>query len=160
MSKRTYASVTKKTCNCGNLQSAADDPDNPIRFEEETNEFHFVYSDGMLVIYHCPFCGGAAPESKRALLFAQIPRSEEERLAKLLHPITTIDDALKNLGAPDFDGHSTTKIPESDTEGPKIQYSREIRYERLSDVAIVSITERPDGKIHWQLQGKFLGRRA
>jgi hypothetical protein len=43
-----------------------------------------------------------APESKRPLLFAVISRDEECRLAELLRPIQTINDAIEKLGTPDF----------------------------------------------------------
>lgn len=157
MTKRTYASVTEELCACNYLQNAADHPRNPITFDARTSEYQFSYGGGMLVIYHCPFCGGAAPESKRHLLFAQIPEAEKQRLAKLLDGIETIEQSRKELGAPDFEGTSRSERPESDDTGPRIQHHREIRYHNLSDVAEVWITERPDGRIFWQLQGKHVG---
>jgi hypothetical protein len=112
-----------------------------------------------VVIFHCPACGGVAPESTRSLLFAQIPRTEEARLSRLLHGIEAIDDALDRLGKPDFDGVSISRYPERENKAPRIQHHRDIRYHNLSDVAEIWITERPDGKIFWQLQGKYIGRR-
>jgi hypothetical protein len=122
--KPTFASVTHTPCTCGYLQEAADDPANPIEFDQETNEFQFKYRDrqcdsqdicqGMLVIYHCPFCGGAAPKSKRHLLFAKIPQAEEARLASLLTPIRTVSDAIEKFGSPDFDDYSVTRSRESE----------------------------------------------
>lgn len=160
MSKPTHASVTEELCTCNYLQNAADDPRNPIAFDADTGEYQFQHDGANLVIYHCPFCGGAAPDSKRHLLFAQIPAEEESRLAKLLHGIETIDDALQQLGSPDFEGTSITKFPEEENKAPRIQHHRDIRYHHLSDVAEIWITERPDGKIFWQLQGKYLGGSA
>jgi hypothetical protein len=160
MSKPTFASVTEVPCTCRYLEKRANDPRTPIVFDEATGEYQFVYKSEMLVIYHCPFCGGAAPESKRALLFAQISAAEEERLANLLDGITTIDDALAKLGKPDFEGTSVTRHPEAENEAPRIQHHRDIRYFGLSETAEVWITERPDGKIFWQLQGKYIGRES
>ncbi len=157
MSKPTRASVTDKPCTCNYLRNQADDPNNPITFDSKTAEYQFSFDGAKFVIYHCPFCGGAAPKSKRHLLFAKIPGTEESRLAKLLHGIETIEDALQKLGQPDFDGVSTTKRSENENEGPRIQHHRDIRYHNLSDVAEVWITERPDGKIFWQLHGKYVG---
>jgi len=158
MAKPTHASVTEEPCTCGYLQNAADDPSNPITFDAHTAEYQFLSAGAMLVIYHCPFCGGAAPESKRALLFEQVPDAEQERLAKLLHGITTIDAAIKKLGTPDFEGTSTSKFPEQEGTAPRIEYHRDIRYHNLSDVAEIWITERPDGTIYWHLQGKYIYR--
>lgn len=156
MAKRTYASVTEEPCTCGYLQNAADDPDNPIVFDARTAEYQFSYVGAMLVIYHCPFCGGAAPESKRDLLFAHISEAEQNRLLELLSDIQTIDDAIQKFGTPDFEGVSTSKYPEGEGEAPRIEPHRSIRYGNLSDVAEVWITERPDGKIYARLQGKYL----
>lgn len=174
MSKPTHSSVTEKLCECRYLEDAANDPDLPIQFEETAGEFQFQYEEqrpscfqylsraiwghsvpaAMLVIYHCPFCGGAAPKSKRHLLFATISRDEESRLSKLLKSIKTIDDAIRELGQPDSDGHLGTKTPESESQPSKIVHHRRIRYRGLSEVADVSITERLDGSAYWQLHGK------
>lgn len=157
MKKRTFASVTEEPCTCGYLQNAADDPDNPIVFDARTAEYQFSYGGAMLVIYHCPFYGGAAPESKRDLLFAQIPEVEQDRVLELLSGVQTIDDAIQKFGTPDFEGVSTSKYPAREGEAPRIEPHRSIRYGNLSEVAEVWITERPDGKIYARLQGKYLG---
>src|ERR1700681_961480 len=101
--RRTYASVTKTVCTCMYLGQAADDPRSPIVFDADTGEYQFTYQEpectgpSSLVIYHCPFCGGAAPESKRHLRFAVIPAAEEQRLIALLAPVRSGHDALKIL---------------------------------------------------------------
>ena len=157
MSKRTHASITEESCHCNYLQDMADDPGSGIEFDQRTSEYQFVCDSSIVVIYHCPFCGGAAPESKRSLLFARVPEAELDRLSQLLEPITTIDDTLEMLGKPDSDGHSTSRQLEAENEPPRIEHHREIRYYGFSDVAEVWITERPDGRIYWQLQGKYVG---
>ena len=63
----TFASVTSEPCTCKYLQKAAEDPDNPIEFDERTKGYLYTYADyqggekATLIIYHCPFCGGVAP---------------------------------------------------------------------------------------------------
>lgn len=159
MSKHT--SVTDKPCTCELLQRTANDPSYPIVFDADTNEYHFTWNDGaILVIRHCPFCGGAAPESKRALLFAQIPGSEESRLAKLLKGVISMDDAIKRFGKPDYDKTSTSCRDETEDAGPRIAHHRLIQYHELSDVAEIWITERPNGSVHWELHGKYVGPNA
>jgi hypothetical protein len=156
-----HASVTNKPCTCDLLQRVANDPFYPIVFDTDTNEYHFTWNDGaLLVIGHCPFCGGAAPESKRALLFAQIPGPEESRLAKRLKGVTSMDDAINRFGKPDYDGTSTSQHDETEDAGQRIEHHRLIRYHELSDVAEIWITERPDGRVHWHLQGKHVGPNA
>ena len=160
----TFASVTDTACTCGYLQRAADDPRLPIVFDPLTCEFHFRYSEAAggvaatLVIYHCPFCGGAAPKSKRHLLFAVIPPDEEERLARLLVPVRTIRGALRRLGKPERDDPSGTSVTVEGASGdPIVRRHRTLVYEHLSAVADVWITERSDGAVSWQLQGKYVG---
>ena len=85
MRKRTHSSVTKKLCCCGYLERAGLDPESPIDFDTRTNEYQFKYmvaggkGEGSLIIYHCPFCGGAAPESLRDALFETVTVSERQR---------------------------------------------------------------------------------
>jgi hypothetical protein len=155
----------KPSCTCGYLARAADDPANPIIFDEQTSEYQFTYQEpdcegrSMLVIYYCPFCGGAAPPPRRHLLFAAIPRDEEQRLAELLRPIETIQQALDTFGPPQMDSYSTIRDLHRDEPDhpPTVQRRPSLLYTALSDVADVRITERPDGRTSWTLSGKCLG---
>ena len=162
--KPTRSSVTSVLWTCNYLQSAADDPDNPITFDKRTEEFEFCYTHGAgddaypatLVIYHCPFCGGAAPQSKRDLLFARIEDNEVDRLAELLTPIQTLADVLKLLGDPDTDSFDTSRRDESDDVPSTVERHQHICYQRLSDTANVWFQVMPDKTVHWQLHGKQL----
>ena len=166
--RRTHASVTDVACTCDYLQHAADDPRNPIVFDALTNEYHYTYQEpdaagpSTLNIYHCPFCGGAAPESKRRLLFSVIPSEEEQRLARLLAPVRTARGALKRLGKPQRDDPAGIRMhtPEADGRPPGVRHHRVLVYEKLSDVADVWFTEGPDGRVSWQLMGKQIARRS
>jgi hypothetical protein len=161
--KPTFASVTETSCTCGYLQRAADSPSVPIVFDKQTSEFQFTYQEAecdgpsTLVIYHCPFCGGAAPKSKRDLLFAVIPPDESKRLIQLFLSVRTATDALEQLGKPNRDDPTGTVVQSKDA--PLIQLFRTMVYEDLSEVAEVWLTERPDGTLTCSLQGKFLGNR-
>jgi len=171
MAKPTFASVTDQPCECGYLQHAADDRDLPIVYDSQLNEFNFEYpcapGDGdcegaksTLRIYHCPFCGGAAPESKRDLLFAAITIEEQNRLGKLLAGITTLNDATGKLGNPDRDEPAgiTQMMPERDGNPPIIERFRSIVYCGLSDTADVHITDFREKGLGIRLQGKCLGQ--
>jgi hypothetical protein len=168
MSERpTFASVTDARCRCGYLRRSADDPESPIVFDRRTNEFHFRYreagaeGDSVLVIYHCPFCGGAAPRSKRETLFHVIPRDEEDRLAGLMEGITTMRGALRRLGIPAWDNRQGTgrRMPEGRGRAPTAEWHRTLCYQNLSEVADVYVVERSDGRAYWRLQGKEKRRR-
>lgn len=167
MTKPTFASATDRPCECGYLPRSADDPDLPIAFDTLTGEYQFKYrerlgdQDGaaMLVIYHCPFCGGAAPKSKRELLFAVIPENERERLSKLIVGIKTLGDAARILGPPDDDLASgvTRRSPEDPGRPPTIQNFRVLVYSRLSETAELRITDFHEEGVRFSLQGKYVG---
>lgn len=159
--RRTHASVTDVDCSCDYLQRAADDPDVPIQFEASTGEYQFTYQaevwgPSMLVIYHCPFCGGAAPKSKRAQLFHAISDAEEERLKELLHPIKTIEDVLQSFGAPDSDKPlaSSSTDNEVDDEPARTDYWRLLEYRSLSETVDVSVLEGAGGRVSFSMSGK------
>jgi hypothetical protein len=160
MSKRpNFASVTDVPCTCGSLSASANDPDVPIIFDAPTGEYQFAYGGSRLIIYHCPFCGGAAPASRRPLLFAVLPEEERRRLNELLSPLQAVADAIAQLGKPDRDD-SAGKIvyhPEAEKTAPKTEHFRTLLYEKLSTTADVHITERRDGSVTWHLSGKYLG---
>jgi len=158
----TFASVTDVRCKCRWLQDAADDPLQPIVFDKKTNEYQIRYREpdeinhSMLIIYHCPFCGGAAPMSKRASLFHAIPLEEKDRLLKLLAGITSLRGAIRKLGKPNYDNPRGTKVetPRRAGRAPTIQWYRTLCFDKLSKVADVWFTERADGQASWRLQGK------
>jgi hypothetical protein len=161
----TSASVTAVSCTCEYLQRAADDPDSPIVFDERMGEFQFTYHDAdeilqQLMIYHCPWCGGVAPRSKRRALFHIVPRAETDRLSAIMSEVKTLDDALSLLGEPDTDSPagSSTETYETDTAPPTFESFRTLTYRRLSDVADVMICLRGNRKDHWTLSGKALDR--
>ena len=155
-------SVTEKPCHCGTLQRCADDPDSPIIFDPETNEYQFVPDSTekyAMILYHCPICGGKAPASKRALLFATISDVERERLYGLLEGINVLDDAIRILGTPDDDQPRgvTESSSENDGHPPVSRSFRVLIYDRLSETVTVSIADSLDGRARVSLQGKFIG---
>jgi hypothetical protein len=102
--KPTFASVTVDRCSCGFLEQAADDPKLPIRFDQSVGEYNFEFpspcvgetcpeAKAQLRIYHCPFCGGAAPPSKRETLFAHISDEEAARIYRMFHGMRTLEVA-------------------------------------------------------------------
>ena len=44
MQKPTFASVTDVPCSCGHMERAAHNPDSPIVFDKDLNEFNFEYA--------------------------------------------------------------------------------------------------------------------
>jgi hypothetical protein len=147
------------------MEHAAHNPDSPIVFDKELNEFNFECAlpghehKSQLRIYHCPFCGGAAPKSLRPTLFAIVSQEEQQRLRDLLKEAHTIDDVIRLLGAPeqDYPDGVQTQIPEGEGRPPSWQSFRSIIYTELSRTADVRITDYPGRRVGISINGKHLG---
>lgn len=171
MSKPTFPSVTEKPCTCGFLEQQADDPDSPIVFDALLNEYHFEYPNpctggdcdaakAQMMIYHCPFCGGAAPPSKRATLFTTFTRGEQRRLYRLFDGMRTLQEVVAALGPPDEDKERglTIQQPEKEGQAPTLRCFRTLRYIRLSDTADVEVyADQAEDKVQVTLMGKYIG---
>lgn len=171
MKKPTFASVTSKPCRCGFLERATGDPDLPIRFDASVGEYHFEFpspcigetcpeAKAQLTIYHCPFCGGAAPPSKRETLFTMFSRLEAGRLGRLFDGMRTLDEVVQALGTPDEDKERGMMVREPGNEGkaPTARSHRTLRYTRLSDTADVEVYADPaEGAVKVTLMGKYIG---
>src|SRR5262249_27430515 len=161
MSNPTFASVTKKLCTCGFLEREADDPDSPIVFDARMNEYQFEYpspcvgggcevAKAQMMIYHCPFCGGAAPPSKRASMFTSFSRKEERRLYRLFGGLRTLQEVIEKLGPPEegLENGLAVQEPEKDGAAPALRTYRTLRYSRLSETAEVQVYAHPgEGKV-------------
>lgn len=164
MPKPTYASVTETLCACEYLQRSAEDPETPIVFDETTNEFAFEWtSEGInhsFVIYHCPFCGGVAPESKRHTLFAAISSNEARRLHELFAGVKTLEDAVSEFGPPDQDFPVGTSVSTPEGEGvpPTIRIYHTMIFEQFSETADVHLTYSQRDGVAVTLQGKYIGK--
>ena len=74
---------TADPCECDWLARAAAEPDIPVRFNEQVAEYQLTYGpdgQGRMRLRYCPFCGGAAPKSRRAELFTRLTQAELNRL--------------------------------------------------------------------------------
>jgi hypothetical protein len=141
--KQTYASVTEKVCQCGHIEQLAKDQTTPVKFKAELNEYHIEYATpknatASIVIYHCIFCGGAMPASKRGELFKDVPDDEKRRLGKLVSQLKTVDDALRVLGSPDSDDPVPEELRSGISAGDAP--TRSLIYGRLSPLADVHVT--------------------
>lgn len=152
------------SCTCGSLDRAAAEPAVPISFDEKTNEFSIIYTDGAIQgsvrIRFCYWCGGAAPRSKRASLFAVVTDAEERRLCDLAGELWTVDEATSRLGPPDED-HAEGLVTHDEAReggGPVRTGYRVIRYHKLSPTAILELTDfGPGRRLRVTVQGKYIG---
>ena len=151
-------------CKCGFLEREAGHPDSPIRFDAEKNEYHFIHStseggEARMLIYHCPFCGGRAPKSKRGNLFARLTNKETRRLTDLTKDLHTLEQVLTALGQPDRDSPvgMTIVAPERSGKPETTQNFRTLVYSKLSETAEVHITVYPTDRVAIMFQGKYVG---
>jgi hypothetical protein len=157
--KRTFASVTDTPCSCGYLERSASDPNTPIQFNGNLNEYYIEHevAKGAKVrtlIYHCPFCGGMAPESRREKLFATVPPEETRRLDDLVRELKTVEDFLRVLGAPDAD--PPFRAPEY-LVGDASLPLRVLVFSQVSKVADVQVGVYSNNEVRVSFLGKYLG---
>jgi hypothetical protein len=126
-------------CDCGSLERYSKEPSIPIEFDARLNEYHIRGAAGEeIMIYHCPFCGGRTPNSRRDELFMHITLSEMERLRALTQDLKTLDDVLHAFGPPDLDNPTGYGETKDDSSGrPYTTYYRQLRFTGLSDTAYV-----------------------
>ena len=160
--KPTSMSETANPCKCRWLERMSSEPDEPISFDDASGEYHITKPrGGYLVIYHCPFCGGAAPLSRRHELFADISDAEVERLRRVTARVKTVQQAIKVLGKPDHDAAQglTVHTPAKGRRRPRVVSYRVLTFTRLSDTADVEVVDCGTNGIRVSFQGKYLGRR-
>jgi hypothetical protein len=165
---RTWPSVTEIECSCGYLERAASNPNTPIRYDPEFNEYSIISFLGASrsdiyvssLIYHCPFCGGAAPESTRGRSFATLPNEELHRLRTLVHGIQSVDDALRILGPPTSDEAIQMPpgyvYPTQRSDKP-CQPVRALSFASLSDVADIEVCVNDDDTVEVTIGPKYIG---
>jgi hypothetical protein len=143
-------------CECRALERWSKEPTVPIEFDTVMNEYHIVGTNGSRsMIYHCPFCGGRTPESRRDDFFMHITEAEMQRLTMMTGHLKTLDEVLAAFGPPDCDfptGHGVTKDDEAGR--PVTTYYRSLTYENLSPAAKVVVTVHVDDRVQFSFRPK------
>jgi hypothetical protein len=126
-------------------------------------EYQLTHPDGgYSVLYHCPWCGGANPRSKRATRFATISVREAVRLQRLTAGLRTVDQAVAALGLPDVDEPHGTIIKTWKTErraSTEAAY-RTLTFQQLSKVADVVLTDMGPLGVTVSWHGKYIGTKS
>jgi hypothetical protein len=154
-------SVTSAACRCKWLERTAAEPTDPVVYDELTGEYHITKAaGGHLVIYHCPFCGGAAPLSRRDELFAYITHAEADRLEALTAGLNTIEEAVAALGSPERDLAKGLRVhdPPKGRKAPEVKSFRSLTFTQLSKTADIILTDLGPAGLRFTFQGKYLGR--
>jgi hypothetical protein len=164
MGKPHSQSVTGKPCRCSFLEAAAAEPRSVIVYDKRMGEYQFKRPDGSGSgpIYHCPFCGGATPKSKRATFFARVTWAEVARLRKLTAGIKTVPEAVARFGTPEHDSPEgmTIQTPASDTEPSRTTSYRVVVFTQLSTTADVDLIDYGVKGIRFTFRGKHLGEKS
>jgi hypothetical protein len=150
-------------CKCNWLTHAAEDPKCPVEFDSELNEFHIVRGpQDHMMIYYCPFCGGAAPKSKRDRLFHTLTDVERDRLVRLTKDMRTLSDVIAALGEPDLKQSVGIVVtnPERDGKPETTQSYPTMTYKHLSETADVCVTIYPTDQVGITFQGKPVKKSA
>jgi len=151
-------SVTDQPCVCGSLGRSAQF-NSGIEFDPELNEFNIVSrTDSRVVktrIYHCPFCGGTTPESRRGNHFLDLSDEEIARLYGLFSEFTSLTDVLSAFGPPDDD--ISIEIPEVLISPPNPGSPlRDLIYRQLSETGNVHVRVLPDDRFQITVVSKPL----
>lgn len=155
-------SVTDIPCSCGWLERAADEPVTPISFDKDMGEYHLDQADGgFMRLHHCPWCGGAAPRSRRASHFAAVPDGEWRRLAALTAGVKTVKEAIRRFGRPErhSQGGLTTTVPSTGSEPQRSESFRTLTFSKLSKVANVDLADYGANGVRFMFSAKPLKSR-
>lgn len=158
--KPTAASVTTKPCKCGYLDRQSKEPASGVEFDSSVNEYNIKGTGRRSVIYHCPWCGGAAPLSRRESLFETITRDELLRLQKLVEDIKTVDQAVAAFGQPDRDVQNETGIgtPENGKTPATFTRYRTLTFSKLSKTADVQLMDCSPAAVRFSFVTKIKNR--
>lgn len=156
--KPNFDSVTDIPCKCDYLAREAAEPNVPIEFDPEMNEYCITHKNGSggLKIFHCPWCGGAAPKSRLAEHFETLTWDEIGRLQELTAGIQTIDEAVAQFGAPQTDQPRglTVQTPGSETEPSRTESFRTLTFTGLSSTGDVVLVDYGVRGVKFQYQPK------
>ena len=147
--KPNPSSVTTLPCSCGLLAQQAAEPETPLEFDATLGEYQLRCSEGgRLRVFHCPFCGGAAPRSERNNQFALLTWHEIRRLEELTSAIRTPEEAIAIFGSPDeeMERDVTVQTPATPDGPSRVESFRTLLFRRLSETAEIPCSRRRRGR--------------
>ncbi|RYD66438.1 MAG: hypothetical protein EOP83_05010 [Verrucomicrobiaceae bacterium] len=149
-------------CDCRWFERAVKDDLIPVVFDELMNEYHLVHRNagGHSLFYHCPFCGGRAPDSLRGTYWTEVSHEESHRLHQLTKDIKTPGELFETFGQPDRDFEvgggcvtpGTDDAPPETTLGP-----RRVVFTGLSATADVHVRIDRYDRLRFSFAGRYIG---
>jgi hypothetical protein len=140
-------------CDCGGLEKISKEPEGPIVFDPEINEYNLAYrtQSGIQMqyrIYHCLFCGGRTPASRRDEMFMHVTDAERIRLMSIVCELKTLPDLIAALGAPDEDDPAGTAMTKTADDGrEQTNFYRLLTYNNLSPTAHLCVQVGLDNRV-------------
>ncbi|WP_265592678.1 hypothetical protein [Verrucomicrobium sp. BvORR034] len=149
-------------CECRWFERAARDDALPVVFDERMNEYHLVHTGGRghSLFYHCPFCGGRAPDSLRKTYWTEVSIEESHRLHQLTKDITTPQQLFERFGEPDHDlevGSSSMTLGSEDTPPETTLGPRRVVFRGLSDTADMHVRIDRYDRLWFSFMGRSIG---
>lgn len=150
---RPTLEATEPKCRCGCLEKWASDPNLPIEFDAEMNEYNLIRGNSCRMIYFCPVCGGRTPKSRRAQFFTEPSRADMHQICSRLSGAQTVADVVAILGEPD----ERHQYP---AEERQVYHAKGVlRYSSLSGSFHLFVIEQKDGTIGGlAFPGKYKGK--
>jgi hypothetical protein len=133
----------------------ADDPQVPIQYDPQLNEYHLVYgNEGIILFYYCPICGGSLPKSKRGRLFTKPSAREIAKVKKKMAGGRTVDDIIALLGKPDEHYDSIPPGTDTDRKYGLKDIRQVFKYSSLAKTFDLVLQEYTDGTFDAMFSGK------
>jgi hypothetical protein len=150
-------SNSRTACVCKHVRELAARPNSAVRYLPHQREFVIAGTEDLTVcLFFCPICGRKLPLHQEDR--CRKSPSEVARLRKLFANIKSIEQAVKQVGPPDFEGgpahdHFYWKKKRLD-----VGYRKFLLYQRLAKTADVHVVEWSDGRMDVKFFAKVSGR--
>src|SRR6266404_1479434 len=142
-------------CGCGLVLGWANEPNIPIEYDSEFNEYCLIAQDSRkTILYYCPICGGHLPKTERTSLFTTPSTEEIIEINERLKSVTTMDDVVRILGEPDERYGPIINDPEKKRVYGMKDVRQGLRYTSLAKTLVLTVQENEDGRIHVIFEGK------
>lgn len=148
-----------RRCHCGAVKRWAADPNVPVEFDRELNEYSILVEFGQggklrQSVKYCPVCGGRGPLPHRGDRYTEPSAKEELEIEARLKSCNDFDEIIAALGAPD-DETGPVEFSQEDKEVYGLQDStRSATWNRLGRRTVLYVNELADGTLRTMFSGQ------
>jgi len=129
---------------CEHIKDLAAKPESSIRYLSPEGEYFVCANDLSVRLFFCPICGRKLPV-QQTNRYEKSP-IEVEQLTKLFANVRSPDDAIEQVGQPDFERGPNADHFYWKGERVSVGFNRALFYERLARTVEVHVVEWSDGK--------------